>query len=90
MPITQAAYDDAKKEGYYESTPDAEIGILQLSQPGGEWTKGYRLGYYVQIRDVMYKHFDDIFSGDASVDEAFAAMEKESNALLLRFSDTYK
>ena len=90
VPITQAAYDDAKKEGYYESTPDAEIGILQLSQPGGEWTKGYRLGYYVQIRDVMYKHFDDIFSGDASVDEAFAAMEKESNALLLRFSDTYK
>ena len=48
------------------------------------------MGYYVQIRDVMYKHFDDIFSGDASVDEAFAAMEKESNALLLRFSDTYK
>ena len=90
VPITQAAYDDAKKDGYYESTPDAEIGILQLSQPGGEWTKGYRLGYYVQIRDVMYKHFDDIFSGDASVDEAFAAMEKESNALLLRFSDTYK
>ncbi len=90
VPITQAAYDDAKKEGYYETTPDAEIGILQLSQPGGEWTKGYRLGYYVQIRDVMYKHYDDIFSGDATVDEAFAAMEKESNALLERFNDTYK
>ncbi len=90
VPITQAAYADAKKEGYYESTPDAEIGILQLSQPGGEWTKGYRLGYYVQIRDVMYKHFDDIFSGSASVDDAFASMEKESNALLKRFNDTYK
>jgi len=90
VPITSEAYDVAKKDGYYESTPDAEIGILQLSQPGGEWTKGYRLGYYVQIRDVMYKHFDDIFSGDASVDDAFAAMESESNALLKRFSDTYK
>ncbi|MBX2839269.1 MAG: extracellular solute-binding protein [Gammaproteobacteria bacterium] len=90
VPITQSAYDSAKEEGYYESTPDAEIGILQLSQPGGEWTKGYRLGYYVQIRDVMYKHYDDIFSGSASVDEAFAAMEKESNELLKRFSDTYK
>lgn len=90
VPITQAAYDVAKEEGYYESTPDAEIGILQLSQPGGEWTKGYRLGYYVQIRDVMYKHYDDIFSGAASVDDAFAAMEKESNALLERFNDTYK
>lgn len=90
VPITEAAYEDAKAEGYYESTPDAEIGILQLSLPGGEWTKGYRLGYYVQIREVMYKHFDDIFSGSASVDDAFAAMEKESNALLVRFNDTYK
>ena len=90
VPITSAAYEAAKEEGYYESTPDAEIGILQLSLPGGEWTKGYRLGYYVQIRDVMYKHYDDIFSGDASVEDAFAAMEEESNALLKRFSDTYK
>jgi sn-glycerol 3-phosphate transport system substrate-binding protein len=90
VPITNAAYDAAKEEGYYDSTPDAEIGILQLSLPGGEWTKGYRLGYYVQIRDVMYKHFDNIFSGDSSVEEAFVAMEKESNELLVRFSDTYK
>ena len=90
VPITQAAYAAAKKEGYYETTPDAEIGILQLSLPGGEWTKGYRLGYYVQIRDVMYKHYDDIFSGTATVDEAFTAMEKESNELLVRFNDTYK
>lgn len=90
VPITNAAYAAAKDEGYYESTPDAEIGILQLSLPGGEWTKGYRLGYYVQIRDVMYKHYDDIFSGAASVEDAFVAMEKESNDLLERFSATYK
>lgn len=90
VPITNAAYDLAKSDGYYKSTPDAEIGIQQLNQPGGEWTKGYRLGYYVQIRDVMYKHFDDIFSGKASVDDAFDAMESESNALLERFHATYK
>lgn len=90
VPITTAAYDMAKDEGYYKSTPDAEVGILQLSQPGGEWTKGYRLGYYVQIREVMYKNFDNIFSGNATVDEAFAAMEEESNTLLERFSATYK
>lgn len=90
VPITTAAYDLAKEQGYYETTPDAEVGILQLSQPGGEWTKGYRLGYYVQIREVMYKNFDNIFSGDSTVDEAFAAMEEESNTLLERFSATYK
>lgn len=89
VPITNAAYDLAKSDGYYESTPDAEVGILQLKQPGGEWTKGYRLGYYVQIRDVMYKHFDDIFSGEATVDAAFSAIESEANDLLDRFKDTY-
>jgi sn-glycerol 3-phosphate transport system substrate-binding protein len=87
--ITQKAYEMAKAEGYYEKVPDAELGILQLNQPAGEWTKGYRLGYYVQIREVMYKHFNNIFSGKSSVEDSFAAIEKESNALLLRFHDTY-
>lgn len=89
VPITIAAYDLAKSDGYYETTPDAEIGIIQLNQPGGEWTKGYRLGYYVQIREVMYKHYEKIFAGDSTVEEAFAAIEKESNDLLKRFHDTY-
>ncbi|WP_300031596.1 extracellular solute-binding protein [uncultured Roseobacter sp.] len=90
VPITNAAYDVAKADGYYDSTPDAEVGILQLTQPGGEWTKGYRLGFYVQIRDVMYKHYEDIFSGEATVDEAFSKIESEANDLLARFNDTYK
>ncbi len=90
VPITNAAYEMAKADGYYDSTPDAEIGILQLTQKSGEWTKGYRLGFYVQIREVMYKNFEDILSGSASVDDAFAAIEKDGNALLARFHDTYK
>ncbi len=89
VPITTAAYDLAKESGYYKDTPDAEVGILQLSQPGGEWTKGYRLGYYVQIREAMYKAYENILTGNSSVEDAFAEMEKESNALLERFHDTY-
>lgn len=89
VPITTAAYELAKESGYYETTPDAEVGILQLNQPLGEWSKGYRLGYYVQIREVMHNQFEKIFAGDLSVEEAFAVIEKESNALLVRFHDTY-
>ena len=69
--------------------PDAEFGILQLNQPAGGWTKGYRLGYYVQIREVMKKYYDKIFAGTSSVEDAFAGMEKEANALLVRFNDAY-
>jgi sn-glycerol 3-phosphate transport system substrate-binding protein len=89
VPITNAAYELAKADGYYESTPDAEVGILQLSQPVGEWTKGYRLGFYVQIREVMYNQFEGIFSGETSVDDAFANIEKDANDLLARFHQTY-
>ena len=86
VPITNAAYELAKADGYYERTPDAEVGITQLTRRGGEWTKGYRLGFYVQIREVMYNQYENIFSGSSTVDEAFEAMEKESNALLDRFN----
>ena len=37
----------------------------------------------------MYKHYEDIFSGDATVDEAFAGIEEEANELLERFNATY-
>jgi sn-glycerol 3-phosphate transport system substrate-binding protein len=43
----------------------------------------------VQIREAMYKHFDDIFSGKATVADAFKGIEDDSNALLKRFHDTY-
>ncbi len=90
VPITTAAYKLAKESGYYQESPDAEVGILQLSQEGGEWSKGYRLGYYVQIRESLFKNYEEILSGKASVDSAFNSIEKESNKLLARFKRTYK
>lgn len=90
VPITEAAYELAKSEGYYKEQPDAEIGIKQLSLPGGEWTKGYRLGYYVQIREVMNAQYEKMFAGDVTVDEGFKVIEVESNKLLKRFARTVK
>ena len=86
--ITNAAYDLAKSEGYYNEVPQAEVGIQQLSFDGGDWTKGYRLGFYVQIRDVMNREFSKIMTGDTTVDAAFEAIEVEANKLLERFSKT--
>jgi sn-glycerol 3-phosphate transport system substrate-binding protein len=89
VPITNAAYDLAKADGYYNASPDAEVGIIQLSEEGGEWTKGYRLGFYVQIREVIYREVDKIMNGEETVDAAFATIEEEANGLLKRFNDTY-
>lgn len=88
VPITNAAYELAKSQGYYGETPQAEVGILQLTQPGGDNTKGYRMGFYVQIRDVMNREYGRIFAGETDVDSAFEIIEKEANQLLDRFAKT--
>ncbi len=88
VPITNAAYELAKKDGHYERFPAAEIGIKQLNDRPGKWTRGYRLGYYVQIRDVMNREYGRIISGETDVDTAFATIEKEANALLDKFART--
>lgn len=88
VPITQAAYELAREDGHYERVPAAEVGIKQLNLPAGEWTKGYRMGFYVQIRDVMNREYGKIFSGQTTVDDAFETIEEEGNKLLDRFART--
>lgn len=86
--ITKAAYELAKSEGYYEKTPVAEVGIQQLMLPSGEWSKGYRLGFYPQIRTIMEREYNRIFSGETTVKQAFETIENEGNDLLTRFAKT--
>lgn len=86
VPITKAAYELARKQGWYEKHPVAEVGIRQLMLPGGEWTKGYRLGFYPQIRSIEEREFNRIFSGETTPKQSFEIIEKEGNDLLARFA----
>lgn len=88
VPVTNAAYELTKRSGYYQENPDAEVGVKQLSLPQGEWTKGYRLGYYPQIREVMHREFDNIFAGRSRVESSLEKVERESSQLLERFART--
>ncbi|MEO0918841.1 MAG: extracellular solute-binding protein [Pseudomonadota bacterium] len=88
VPITQAAYDLTAESGYYTETPQAEVGIQQLSVAVGDHNAGYRLGFYVQIRDVMNREYGRIFAGETDVESAFAVIEEEGNRLLDRFAQT--
>jgi sn-glycerol 3-phosphate transport system substrate-binding protein len=88
VPITEAAYEMAKADGHYDRAPAAEVGIQQLSLPGGDNTKGYRMGFYVQIRDVMNREYGRILTGETSVEDAFKTIEDEANNLPARFAKT--
>jgi sn-glycerol 3-phosphate transport system substrate-binding protein len=90
VPITKAAYELAKKDGYYKESPDAEIGIKQLSLPTQEWTKGYRLGNYVQIREIMTVEFENILNGKKSAKEALGDVDKKASKLLIKFAKSHK
>lgn len=88
--ITEAAYAIAKADGHYDRSPAAEVCIKQLSLPAGQNTKGYRMWFYVQIRDVMNPEFGRILTHETSVDDAFKIIETEANALLVNFVKTQK
>lgn len=88
VPVTTAAYQMTQKSGYYQTNPDAEVGVKQLTLASGEWNKGYHLGFYPQIRTVMDREFDKIFAGQTSVKSSLDKVEKESEQLLNRFKRT--
>ncbi|MAC81224.1 MAG: ABC transporter substrate-binding protein [Rhodobacteraceae bacterium] len=88
VPITLAAYDLAKEDGHYERFPAAETAIKQLSLRDGENTHGYRMGFYVQIRDIENRELSRFLNGETSIDDALATIETEGNELLARFAQT--
>ncbi|CAM3787825.1 sn-glycerol-3-phosphate-binding periplasmic protein UgpB precursor [Vibrio aerogenes CECT 7868] len=90
VPVTNAAYELTKQSGYYQKFPAAEVGVKQLSLAAGEWNKGYRVGFYPQIREIENREFDKIFAGQESVDHALDTVETESKTLLKRFARTMK
>lgn len=88
VPITTAAYEMAKEDGHYDRFPAAETGIKQLMLQPGENTAGYRMGFYVQIRDVENRELSKFLNGETSVEDALSTIEAEGNELLGRFSQT--
>lgn len=90
VPITNAAYELAKKDGHYDRFPAAEVGIKQLSLPSGDNTRGYRMGFYVQIRDVENRELSRFLGGEITIQDALGTIEKDGNDLLDRFSQTLK
>jgi len=89
LPITQAAYDLGKEQGYYEATPGAEVSIQQmtLNEPT-ENSRGLRFGNYVQIRTVIDEEFQRLLAGDVDAQGALDAVVERGNALIRDFEES--
>src|SRR5690349_1436069 len=64
VPITLAAYELAKKQGYYEKNPGADIAVRQLTnKPPTANSKGLRFGNFVQGRQVIEEELEAVWAG---------------------------
>jgi len=91
LPITLAAYELTKKQGFYDKNPGTDTSIRQINnKPPTSNSKGLRLGNYVQIRDVMDEELEAVWAGTKSAKEGLDAIVKRGNELLRQFERTNK
>src|SRR5215472_13048014 len=86
VPITLAAYELTKKQGFYEKNPGRDVAVLQLTnKPPTPNSKGLRLGNFVQIRDVEDEELEGVWAGQKTPKQALDAAVQRGNALLRQF-----
>ncbi|HXG04921.1 MAG TPA: sn-glycerol-3-phosphate ABC transporter substrate-binding protein UgpB [Candidatus Binatia bacterium] len=91
LPITRAAWDLTRKQGFYEKNPGTEISILQMTgKPPTENSKGLRLGNFVQIRDVIDEELEAVWAGKKPAKEALDAAVRRGNDLLRQFERAHR
>ncbi len=86
LPITHAAFDLSRAQGFYDRNPGAAISIEQVTlNPPTENSKGIRLGSFVLIRDVIDEELEHAFSGKKSAQAALDSAVERGDRLLRQF-----
>ncbi|MGE8604544.1 glycerol-3-phosphate-binding periplasmic protein [Bordetella trematum] len=90
VPITVAAYDLTRQQGYYEKNPGTEVAVKQLNVQTTDRSRGLRLGYLPQIRDIEDAEMERIFNGQISAQEGLKTITARGNELLQKFEKSVK
>lgn len=91
LPITMAAYELGKTQGYYDANPGSDVAIKQitLNAPTAN-SKGLRFGSYVQIRDIIDQEFENLLNGSKTAQGALDSLVSRGNELIREFEDANK
>ncbi len=86
VPITTAAYELSREQGFYDENPGTDTAIQQLSlnEPTPA-SRGIRFGNFVQVRDVINEELEALWAGDQTAQEAMDNAVERGNDLLRRF-----
>ncbi|MFN3663381.1 sn-glycerol-3-phosphate ABC transporter substrate-binding protein UgpB [Yoonia sp.] len=86
LPITQAAFDLTRDQGYYDENPGSDISIRQMTlNPPTPNSSGLRFGNFVQIRDIISEEMESVMSGAKSGQQAADDAVRRGNVLLREF-----
>lgn len=89
LPITKAAYEKAKAEGFYKDQPYLETPLLELTnKEPTENSRGLRLGNMVQLRDVWAEEIEQALAGKKTAKQALDASVERGNTMLRQFEKT--
>jgi len=86
LPVTRAAFDLTRAQGFYDRNPGTAISIEQITlKPPTENSRGLRLGSFVLIRDVIDDELEHAFAGKKSAQAAMDSAVERGNRLLRQF-----
>jgi len=83
LPVTLAAYEKTKADGFYEKNPAREIPIKQmLAKAPTENSKGVRLPNLPQVRDIMNEEYEKMLAGEQTAQQALDNAVSRGNAAI--------
>jgi len=86
LPITNAAADLTREQGFYDENPGTEIAGMQMTTKAPTAnSKGLRLGSFDQIRGIIDEELEAVWSGDKDAQTAMDSAVERGNGLLRRF-----
>ncbi len=86
LPITTAAYELTKAQGFYNTNPGPEVAIKQLlNKAPTQNSMGIRFGNFNIIREIEDQTWEDILAGKISVKDGVNKMVLEGNKTLREF-----
>jgi sn-glycerol 3-phosphate transport system substrate-binding protein len=86
MPITRAAFELTRTQGFYDRNPGASIAIEQITlKPPTENSRGLRLGSFTLIRDAIDDELEQAFSAKKTAQAAMDSAVERGNKLLRQF-----
>lgn len=92
VPVTTSALDQLEAEGKLDEPEfaTARTGVESLNMPGDDNSRGVRLGFYVQFREIFSEETQRAFNGEQPMQAALDTAKMRGDELLRRFEQTYQ